>query len=92
MIKTIEVEGHEVIVDTVILKNLIKALKKNKTTLRKYLKSVASERDSFKDTCGMLSCLLTDEDDVVLSAFTWDDIAFWWQVHGDYVKFRDGKL
>ena len=92
MIKTIEVDGHKVIVDTVILKNLIKALKKNKTTLRKYLKSVKREHGSSWCRSGMLSCLLTDEDDVVLSAFTWDDIALWWQVHGDYVKFRDGKL
>jgi hypothetical protein len=91
MIKTIEVDGHKVTVDTMILKNLLKALKKNKTTLRKYLKSVESELDSFKDTCGMLSSLLTDADDVVLGAFTFDDIPLWWQVHGDYANLRDGK-
>ena len=92
MIKTIEVDGHKVIVDTVILKNLIKALKKNKTTLRKYLKSVESQQDSFEDICGMLSYVLTDATDPVSGAFCFDDIAFWWQVHGDYVKFRDGRL
>jgi hypothetical protein len=91
MIKTIEVDGHKVTVDTVILKNLLKALKKNKTALRKYLKSVESEQDSFKDTCLMLSGLLTCKDDVVLGAFIFENIPLWWQVHGDYVKFRDGK-